>query len=59
MSHKRTVKVLKGNKMYGTWFGLRNQSKGMYSGGFKRYLFGVKYIFGIEIENSWGSFTKQ
>ncbi|MGK0436074.1 MAG: hypothetical protein ACJAX0_000303, partial [Flavobacteriales bacterium] len=43
MSYKRTVKILKGNKMYGTWFGLRNQSKGMYSGGFKRYLFGVKY----------------
>ena len=58
MSYKRTVKILKGKKMYGTWFGLRNQSKGMYSGGFKRYLFGVKYIFGIEIENSWGSFTK-
>tara|TARA_R110000803_G_scaffold490_3_gene1683 strand:+ start:141 stop:341 length:201 start_codon:yes stop_codon:yes gene_type:complete len=57
MSYKRTVKVLRGNKMYATWFGLRSQSKGMYFGGFKRYLFGVKYIFGIEIENSWGSFN--
>ena len=53
---KRTIKILKGKKMYATWFGLRNQAKGMYSGGFKRYLFGVKYIFGIEIEYAWGSF---
>jgi hypothetical protein len=53
---KRTIKVLKGKKMYGSGFGLRNQVKGMYSGGFKKYLFGVKYIFGIEVEYSWGNF---
>jgi|TARA_B110000046_G_C12700703_1_gene276476 hypothetical protein len=53
---KRTIKILKGKKMYATDFGLRNQVKGMYTGGFKRYLFGIKYIFGIEIEYAWGGF---
>jgi|TARA_R110000851_G_scaffold308922_2_gene468119 hypothetical protein len=57
MAYKRTVNILKGEKMYGTWFGLRNQAKGMYSGGFKRYLFGVKYIFGVEVEITWGIFS--
>jgi hypothetical protein len=53
---RRTFKILIGKKMYGTGFGLRNQAKGMYIGGFKKYLFGLKYIFGIEIECVWGSF---
>ena len=57
MATKRTVKFLKGSEMHGTWFGLRNQSKGMYCGGFNRYLFGVKNIFGLEIELAWGKFT--
>lgn len=55
---RRTVKILIGKKMYGNGFGLKNQSKGMYCGGFKRYLFGLKYIFGIEIEYTWGSFKR-
>ena len=58
MAYKRTTKILTGKKMYGTGFGLRNQAKGMYSGGFKRYLFGVKYIFGVEIETTWGAFSE-
>ena len=53
---RRTFKILIGKKMYGSCFGLRNQAKGMYTGGFKRYLFGLKYIFGIEIKFLWGSF---
>jgi hypothetical protein len=58
MAYKKTVNILKGKKMYGTGFGLRNQAKGMYTGGFKRYLFGLKYIFGIEVIVSWGEFSR-
>ncbi|MGK0447565.1 MAG: hypothetical protein ACJA2M_001342 [Polaribacter sp.] len=58
MAYTVSRKILIGKKMYGTWFGLRNQSKGMYSGGFERWLFGVKYIFGVEIEITWGSYNK-
>jgi hypothetical protein len=59
MAYKRTIKVLKGEKMYASGFGRRNGSSGMYSGGFKRYLFGIKYIFGIEYVVSWGSWMRE
>ena len=58
MAYKRNIKVLIGKKMYGSGFGLRNSAKGMYTGGFNRYLFGLKYIFGIEIMNTCGDFSE-
>lgn len=57
MAYKKTVKILTGKNMYGTWFGLRNKAKGMYTGGFTRHLFGIKNIIGLEIERTWGDFS--
>ncbi len=58
MAKKRTVKLLKGKEMYGSGFGLRNQAKGMYTGGFRRYLFGIKNLIGIEVMDTWGDFSR-
>lgn len=57
MTKETKIKILKGKQVYGTWFGLRTQCKGMYSGGFKRYLFGIKGIFGVEVMSTWGIYT--
>jgi hypothetical protein len=57
MAYNKSIKLLIGKKAYGTWFGLRNHSKGMYTGGHERYLYGIKNIINIEIQESWGIYA--
>jgi len=37
-------------------FGKGGSSSGMYSGGYKTWIYGIKNIIGLIIEENWGDF---
>lgn len=52
------TKILFGAEMKYSGFGLRGHSKGMYSGGFGYYVFGIKGVIGIIKYIAWGDFCR-
>ena len=53
---KTEIKILIGKKSTRTAFGKIGSCKGMYSGGFNNYRYGVKGLFSIGYYQGWGSF---
>lgn len=52
------TKILFGKKSRFTYFGRRGHSKGMYTGGFDWYVYGVKGIFAITKYIAWGDMCR-
>lgn len=52
------TKFLLGSKMKGSGFGRIGCSRGMYSGGFNYYVFGIRGVIGITRYVAWGDFCR-
>jgi hypothetical protein len=50
------IKLLFGKKAEHNCFGLFSLSDGVYSGGFKKYIFGIKNLFNLCYFIGWGSY---
>lgn len=55
MTASKTKLVFGSNSKY-TYFGLRGHAKGMYSGGFDWYVYGIKGVIGLTIYKAWGDY---
>ncbi len=58
MAYKKTRKMSIGKKMTCSGFGKRGSARGMYSGGFTMWIYGLKGIIGLEIYECWGSYNE-
>jgi len=56
LARTKKVRLLVGCRVWCSGFGIVSRAKGMYSGGYTIWMFGIKYIVGLEIEHSWGDF---
>lgn len=51
-------KLCIGSEMKFSGFGLRGRAKGMYSGGFNYYVYGIKNIIGVTYYEAWGDMVR-
>jgi hypothetical protein len=58
MSYQTKTKLLFGNKSKYTYFGKKGCAKGMYSGGFNWYVYGIKGLIAITRYEAWGDMIR-
>lgn len=56
MAYKKTRQILLGSKMTKTAWGRLGMSRGMYSGGYTIWMYGIKGLIGIKIFERWGDY---
>lgn len=56
MAYRKKRKILIGSQMKETYCGQYGKAKGMYTGGFTWYLYGIKGLIGYSFYEAWGDF---
>lgn len=56
MAYKKTSKLFLGKKALQTKWGQYGKARGMYTGGYTRWVYGIKGIFTFIILERWGQF---
>lgn len=56
---KHSIKIFIGRKARRSGFGLWTSSIGLYYGGFKFYVFGIKGIISLTYRVDWGNYKYQ
>jgi len=52
----KQISLLFGSNSWLTNFGLAGCAKGIYTGGYERFYFGIKGLIGLEILEAWGNY---
>lgn len=56
MAYRKRYRLFLGKKSSITAFGLRGMARGMYSGGYTYWVYGIKGIIGLHILEGYGDF---